>query len=108
MTETEKYILAGAGGVIAYFLKDLHNRFKNVALKDELNHDAIIVLQADVKALEDKQGAGVDQLKETFNMKFEMLNEKLESMEKIVAHTDNTMKTNGQLFKILLEELKKK
>lgn len=108
MTETEKYILLGAGTVITYFLKDLHNRFKNVSLKDEINHDAIIVLQKDVKTLEDKQGAGVDQLKETFSIKFEVLTDKLESMEKIVAHTDNTMKTNGQLFKILLEELKKK
>ncbi len=108
MNEIEKYILGAVGLVISFFFKDLHIRFKNVSDKNDSTHEKLVLLKADVKALEERQTAGVDQIKEVFNIKFDTLTKKLEEMQSLVVHTDNTMKTNGQLFKILTDELKKK
>jgi hypothetical protein len=108
MNEIEKTLIFGAVAVVAYFLKDLHSRFKGVSLKNEINHDEILILKSDVKQLEDKQGVGIEQIKEVFNMKFDMLSERMVEMQKGINHTDKTLQANNQLFLKIIEELKKK
>ncbi|CAB4128008.1 hypothetical protein UFOVP104_10 [uncultured Caudovirales phage] len=65
------------------------------------NHDNLIKLEIEVSQLKASKDSNHEQLEKLFEERFKRFEDKL-------THMDNTIRTNSEYFKILVEEIKKK
>lgn len=94
MNEFEKYIIGGVSLLITGAITRLFTSHAK-------NHDNLIKLQIEVEQLKTSKDSNIEQLEKLFEERFKRFEDKL-------THMDNTIRTNSEYFKILVDELKKK
>jgi uncharacterized membrane-anchored protein YhcB (DUF1043 family) len=65
------------------------------------NHDNLIRLEVEVNQIKQSRDSNHEQLEKLFEERFKRFEDKL-------THMDNTIRTNSEYFKILVDEIKKK
>ena len=65
------------------------------------NHDNLIRLEVEVNQIKQSKDHNHEQLEKLFEERFKRFEDKL-------THMDNTIRTNSEYFKILVDEIKKK
>ena len=87
-------------GGLFFFLKDLYARFKDVESKFNA-HDTRINL------IELKVSNEFENLEKMMDLKFKILTDKIEELQSVVKHQDNTIKSTADLFRILIDKIDK-
>jgi ABC-type enterochelin transport system substrate-binding protein len=94
MNEFEKYIIGGISLLITGAITRLFNSHAK-------NHDNLIKLEVEVNQIKQSKDHNHEQLEKLFEERFKRFEDKL-------THMDNTIRTNSEYFKILVDEIKKK
>lgn len=94
MNEFEKYIIGGISLLITGAITRLFTSHAK-------NHDNLIKLEVEVNQIKASKDHNHEQLEKLFEERFKRFEDKL-------THMDNTIRTNSEYFKILVDEIKKK
>ena len=94
MNEFEKYIIGGISLLITGAITRLFTSHAK-------NHDNLIKLEVEVNQIKQSKDHNHEQLEKLFEERFKRFEDKL-------THMDNTIRTNSEYFKILVDEIKKK
>lgn len=94
MNEFEKTVV----GIVAVLIGGAITRLFTSHAK---NHDNLIKLEIEVSQLKQSKDHNHEQLEKLFEERFKRFEDKL-------THMDNTIRTNSEYFKILVDEIKKK
>ncbi len=100
-----KYVIMIAMLVIAWFLKDVFNRFSALNEKTDASISKFKEehgkLKGEVNILKTQMPSDIKNLEKVMDLKFD-------EIKKMISHTEETIKTNSQAFTLLYEEMKKK
>lgn len=94
MNNFENYIASGIALLVGTAIIRLFQQVKKT-------NDQVIKLEVEVEQLKDNQNNGFIQIEKLLDEKFKRIDDRF-------IHMDNTIKSSGELFKILIEEVKKK
>ena len=99
-----KYVIMIAMLVIAWFLKDVFNRFSTLNEKTDASISKFKEehgkLKGEVNILKTQMPSDIKNLEKVMDLKFD-------EIKKMISHTEETIKTNSQAFTLLYEEMKK-
>jgi predicted nucleic acid-binding Zn-ribbon protein len=105
------YLINGVGvvvtGVLGFFLKDLHVRFKDMTSEVNRQHDNISRITAKVERVEEKLPSELANLEKIVDMRFHQFNIQFEELKRAINHAEKTMLANSEAFVKLLEEYSK-
>ena len=96
--EAPNYILLALIGIIGYFLRDLHNRFKEAVSDNEKMHDKVVKLEGKVERLDEKMPSEIANLEKIMESKFEQFNKQFEELTKAIRHAEKTMTAQAEAF----------
>ena len=96
--EAPNYILLALIGIIGYFLRDLHNRFKEAVSDNEKMHDKVVKLEGKVERLDEKMPSEIANLEKIMELKFEQFNKQFEELTKAIRHAEKTMTAQAEAF----------
>ena len=106
-----KYVIGIAMLVIAWFLKDVFNRFQKLNDKVDLSIGTFKEehgkLKGRVGLIEKQIPSDISNLEKMMEIKFDQVNEQFKSIIKAIEHSDNTLKANADAFTLLYDEIKK-
>ena len=105
--EAPNYIFLALIGIIGYFLRDLHNRFKDAVSESEELHDKVVKLEAKVERLDEKMPSEIANLEKIMELKFEQLFKINEELTKALRHIERTVASQSEAVVQLLKEYKK-
>ena len=105
--EAPNYILLALIGIIGYFLRDLHNRFKEAVSDNEKMHDKVVKLEGKVERLDEKMPSEIANLEKIMELKFEQFNKQFEELTKAIRHAEKTMTAQAEAFVKLLNDVRK-
>ena len=105
--EAPNYIFLALIGVIGWFLRDLHSRFKDAVSESEELHDKVVKLEAKVERLDEKMPSEIANLEKIMELKFEQFNKQFEELTKAIRHAERTMATQAEAFVKLLNDVRK-
>jgi uncharacterized membrane-anchored protein YhcB (DUF1043 family) len=94
MNEFEKTVVGIVSAVIVGAITRLF-------ISHSKNHDNLIRLEVEVNQIKQSKDHNHEQLEKLFEERFKRFEDKL-------THMDNTIRTNSEYFKILVDEIKKK
>ena len=96
--EAPNYILLALIGVIGWFLRDLHSRFKDAVRDSEELHDKVVKLEGKVERLDEKMPSEIANLEKIMELKFEQFNKQFEELTKAIRHAEKTMTAQAEAF----------
>lgn len=105
--EAPNYIFLALIGIIGYFLRDLHNRFKDAVSESEELHDKVMKLEGKVERLDEKMPSEIANLEKIMELKFEQFNKQFEELTKAIRQAERTMTTQAEAFVKLLNDVRK-
>lgn len=94
MNSFENYIASGIALLVGTAIIRLFQQVKKT-------NDQVIKLEVEVEQLKDNQDNGFIQIEKLLDEKFKRIDDRF-------VHMDNTIKNSAELFKVLIEEVKKK
>jgi len=94
MTTIENYIVSGVALLIGTAITRLFVQVKKT-------NDQVIKLEVEVEQLKDNQNNGFIQIEKLLDEKFKRIDDRF-------IHMDNTIKNSAELFRVLIDEIKKK